>query len=232
MKHKEKAFGPRLPQRHRQLDEEARHRLSYALRRGLKQKEIAQLIGVHPATVGRELRRNSPMGFYDPALAQRLYRMRKIVSAMSDRMPFQNLMRQHAFSVLSIPRNWILWFSDTNKYERNILAPRFRYRQWEKRKHRLPETKRFLYTSRFPRELAWWAKHYAMRLFARHEKPYQFLKDRVLLALMHWYLDQLEKEKPDKNRKIPKPGPIPEIKKTNITPTETDDGELLWPKVA
>jgi len=45
--------------RHKQLTLKERYHISTLLKRGWKQKEIAQSIGVHPSTICRELKRNS-----------------------------------------------------------------------------------------------------------------------------------------------------------------------------
>ena len=45
--------------RHKQLTLKERYNISTLLKRGWKQKDIAESIGVHPSTICRELKRNS-----------------------------------------------------------------------------------------------------------------------------------------------------------------------------
>ncbi|WP_338391104.1 helix-turn-helix domain-containing protein [Fulvitalea axinellae] len=204
MEFSEKPFFPRKPRKHRQLNAELRKRLAVALGQGLRQNEIAGLLNVHPSTIGRELKRNSPMGFYDPKLAQLLYRMRKLATAMADRCLYQNRLRHHALSVLPAPRTWILWLSDTKSYNRELPFRRPRYIQTEKRKHRLPYRKvmgGWRIRGR-KNEIAWPPSRRAYSLYERNDKPYHYLKDRILFALMRWDLNRVEAERK------PKPPPL------------------------
>ena len=46
-------------------------------RQGISNREIARQLSRHPATIGRELRRNTPGGAYQAGRAQRLYEERR-----------------------------------------------------------------------------------------------------------------------------------------------------------
>ncbi|BDD08607.1 hypothetical protein FUAX_10390 [Fulvitalea axinellae] len=226
----------RRPRKHRQLNAELRDRLAMALRRGLNQKEVASLINVHPSTVSRELRRNSPMGFYDPKLAQLLHRMRKLATAMADRLPHQSIIRHQAFSKLPVPRTWILWLSDTVEYQRIPPRKRPRYIQTEKRKHRLPYRGKSLFSwlngSTFS-EPAWPPSRRAFRIYSRNEKPFHFLRNKILFALMHWELDQEEaKQREYNNKQKALSPPRNETLTKKLTSTDTDETAPLWPKAA
>jgi len=60
-----------------QLTREQRYQIRALLRTGQTQTEMARVIGVHKATISRELKRNtSPLG-YEPAQAERLTRARR-----------------------------------------------------------------------------------------------------------------------------------------------------------
>lgn len=71
-----------------QITEGQRYEISAYIQAGLKQKEIAARIGVHPSTISRELRRNCDMrsGKYNPELANR-----KHDSRMKDRNHFSKM---------------------------------------------------------------------------------------------------------------------------------------------
>ena len=57
--------------RYKQLNLEKRYKISALIKAGLKQKEIAFEIGVHPSTISRELRRNNDkIRGYNAELAQ------------------------------------------------------------------------------------------------------------------------------------------------------------------
>ena len=55
---------------YKQLTLKERYHISALLKTGLRQKEIAEQIGVSPSTISRELRRNGKGKDYDPELAQ------------------------------------------------------------------------------------------------------------------------------------------------------------------
>ena len=63
--------------RYLQLTEQLRYQISALLKTGMTNKEIAAQIGVHPGTIGRELKRNMTGNSYDPCKAHKLSTERK-----------------------------------------------------------------------------------------------------------------------------------------------------------
>ena len=63
--------------RYLQLTEQLRYQISALLKTGMTNKEIAAQIGVHPGTIGRELKRNMTGNGYDPCKAHELSIERK-----------------------------------------------------------------------------------------------------------------------------------------------------------
>jgi len=61
----------------RQLTLPVRYQISALWKMGLKKKEIAEHVGFHPATIGREIKRNSREDIYDPDRAQKFADMRR-----------------------------------------------------------------------------------------------------------------------------------------------------------
>ncbi len=63
--------------RYYQLTREQRYQISALKETGLTQKEIAAQLGRSPATISREIRRNTNGGKYDPEMAEKLCRKRR-----------------------------------------------------------------------------------------------------------------------------------------------------------
>jgi IS30 family transposase len=49
-----------MPNNYHHLGSDQRYRIEAFLKAGMSQKEIATQIGVHPSTISRELKRNTP----------------------------------------------------------------------------------------------------------------------------------------------------------------------------
>ena len=62
---------------HTQITDEQRNEISALARAGIKQKEIARIIGKHPSSISRELKRNKSSGSYHARKAKRKLKERR-----------------------------------------------------------------------------------------------------------------------------------------------------------
>ena len=53
-------FGLSMPNNYHHLGSDQRYQIEFFLKSGMSQKAIAIELGVHPSTISRELRRNTP----------------------------------------------------------------------------------------------------------------------------------------------------------------------------
>jgi len=60
------------------INQEQRYEISALKKSGMSKSGIADLIGVHKSTLGRELKRNSDKGKYSPKYAQEFADDRKL----------------------------------------------------------------------------------------------------------------------------------------------------------
>jgi len=59
-----------IDDKYKQLTDKQRYIIAHELKKKTKQKGIAQLIGVHPSTISREIKRNFKKRVYNPEYAQ------------------------------------------------------------------------------------------------------------------------------------------------------------------